>query len=127
MQMCGKHFIFVTFAILCAQGTVRTPVSSPHVRPIQPQSFTAYAKIHTCIPRYISKELKCAIAHMFIHRPTRHPSQRQAILHASAVPSRIPANTVAALAAVIGSGIAGIIWITRGWRAWMPAKVSLAN
>ena len=47
MQMCSKHFLFVVFAILCAQGTVR--LFKTHVRPIQPQS-AAYTKMHTRIP-----------------------------------------------------------------------------
>ena len=90
------------------------------------QSSTACARIHAS--SFTSVIFKMRDCTYFIHRPRRYPSQLQAVLYASAVPSRIPAYSVVALLAAIGSGSVGKkIRITRGWRAWMPAKVSLAN
>ena len=102
---------------------------SPRVHPIQPNPLLPTVRrscMHPTIPQQRIKMRNCA-CYMFTHRPRRHLSQRQAVMYASAAPSRKPANSVVALAEVIGSGTVDQKWITRGWRACRPAKVSLAN
>ena len=97
--------------------------------PLLPTARSAIASHDTFVFFFCNCAYICMLIHIvgFIHQPRCHPSQLQAVLYASAASSRIPANSVVALAAVIGSGSVGKIRITRGWRAWMPAKVSLAN